>query len=46
MQMKGSPFAAGTKPLGVTADPQAKFLYVANAGSNNVRLSRSSATAA
>ena len=32
----GSPFAAGTDPLGVAIDPNGKFVYVANNGSANV----------
>ena len=32
----GSPFAAGTQPLGVAVDPSGKFVYVANEFSNNV----------
>ncbi|HEY6293130.1 MAG TPA: beta-propeller fold lactonase family protein [Terriglobia bacterium] len=32
----GSPFAAGTQPLGMTLSPQGAVLYVANRGSNNV----------
>lgn len=32
----GSPFAAGTGPFGVTADPQGKFVYVTNTNSDSV----------
>ena len=32
----GSPFAAGTSPIGVAVDPKGKFVYVSNIGSNNV----------
>jgi 6-phosphogluconolactonase len=32
----GSPFAAGTGPAGVAADPMGRFLYVANYRSNDV----------
>jgi hypothetical protein len=32
----GSPFSAGTEPLGVAIDPTGRFAYVANSGSNNV----------
>src|SRR5260370_16780262 len=32
----GSPFPAGSGPLGVTADPTGKFAYVANTNSGNV----------
>lgn len=32
----GQPFAAGTIPMAVAADPLGRFLYVANQGSNNV----------
>jgi 6-phosphogluconolactonase len=32
----GSPFGAGTLPLGVAVDPTGKFAYVANFGSGNV----------
>jgi YVTN family beta-propeller protein len=34
--ISGSPFAAGTQPLGMTAAPQGALLFVANHGSNNV----------
>lgn len=36
MPISGSPFAAGTAPHGVTVDPSARFIYVANHDSNNV----------
>ncbi len=32
----GSPYAAGTSPAAIAADPRGKFVYVANVGSNNV----------
>ncbi len=32
----GSPFAAGTNPVGVAVDPTGKFAYVGNYSSNNV----------
>jgi len=32
----GTPFAAGTNPFGVDADPFGKFLYVADAGSDAI----------
>ena len=32
----GSPFAAGSRPFGVTIDPGGKFVYVTNGNSNNV----------
>ncbi len=32
----GSPFAAGSYPWGLTADPSGTFLYVANGSSNNI----------
>jgi 6-phosphogluconolactonase len=34
--LAGSPFAAGSRPSAVAADPSNKFLYVANKLSNNV----------
>lgn len=34
--INGSPFAAGTQPIGLGIDPQGAFLYAANTGSNNV----------
>jgi uncharacterized repeat protein (TIGR01451 family) len=34
--VSGSPFAAGSGPVSVTADPAGKFAYVANLGSGNV----------
>ena len=34
--MKGSPFAAGTDPLGMAVDPTGKFAYVPNVGSDNI----------
>lgn len=32
----GSPFATGEKPAALTVEPTGRFVYVANAGSNNV----------
>src|SRR5579863_265931 len=34
--VRGSPFAAGTNPIGVAIDPAGTFVYVTNHGSNNV----------
>ena len=34
--LSGSPFAAGTEPQSVAADPSGKFLYVANYFSDNI----------
>jgi len=34
--VKGSPFAAGTSPIGLVIDPKGKFAYVPNHGSGNV----------
>jgi 6-phosphogluconolactonase (cycloisomerase 2 family) len=33
--VSGSPFAAGTNPVGTAVDPTGRFLYVANNGSHN-----------
>ena len=35
-KVKGSPFAAGTKPVIMAVDPSGKFAYVPNVGSNNI----------
>src|SRR5438105_310329 len=32
----GSPFSAGLRPSGLASDPTSRFLFVANAGSNDV----------
>ncbi|MGC2405347.1 MAG: beta-propeller fold lactonase family protein, partial [Candidatus Cybelea sp.] len=34
--MAGSPFAAGSGPVGVAVDPKGKFAYVSNHDSDNV----------
>src|SRR5258708_23109052 len=34
--VSGSPYAAGTSPTAIAADPAGKFVYVANIGSTNV----------
>jgi DNA-binding beta-propeller fold protein YncE len=34
--VSGSPYAAGTAPTAIAADPAGKFIYVANVGSNNI----------
>lgn len=36
--ISGSPFAAGTSPSSVAADPSGKFLYVANTMSHNISI--------
>jgi 6-phosphogluconolactonase (cycloisomerase 2 family) len=34
--MSGSPFAAGSTPIGITLNTTGQFLYAANSGSGNV----------
>jgi 6-phosphogluconolactonase (cycloisomerase 2 family) len=36
----GSPFAAGKEPLALAAEPTGHFVYVANAGANNISVYR------
>ncbi|MDQ2901311.1 MAG: lactonase family protein, partial [Acidobacteriota bacterium] len=35
-EVSGSPFAAGANPAGIAVDPANRFVYVANAGSNDI----------